>query len=47
MTIRTEQDGQLVEALSFEMDTNPIETLAYIYSVCGANEFGLGHFTYQ
>lgn len=52
--IRTESGGQLIEEVTLELDDHPGQTLyralfgdgRYIYSVCGGNQFSLGHFNY-
>lgn len=47
--------GVAVEQLSIALDGNPVGTLVrlvfgdgrYVYSVCGANHYGMGHYTYR
>lgn len=57
VTVSTEASGMPVpvEQLSIALDGNPLGTLMrltfgdgrYVYSVCGANHYAMGHYTYR
>jgi hypothetical protein len=53
--ITTDAGGMPVEQLSIALDGNPVGTLVrlvfgdgrYVYSVCGANHYEMGHYSYR